>query len=115
MRRGHPILEFVEALRPSGRILGGWPTQVNRRWALQRQQLSSNRARILLKLQQVPFVTVQVFENCDRSVRFLAWFLVELYISRFHFNVVPPEIVGMQKKKDSPSGLVANTTDLFGC
>src|ERR1700732_4068888 len=73
--------------------------------AFQRQQLLSNRARIILQLQQVPLVAVQVFENCDRSVRFLARFLVELYSSRFHFTIVAPKIVGVQKKKDSSSGL----------
>src|SRR5258705_5076908 len=82
---------------------------------VQAETTSKGSPSFLLQLQQIPFVAVQVFENCDRSVRLLARFLAELYISRLHFNVVTPEIVGVEEKKDSSSGLVANATALFGC
>src|SRR5260370_1443829 len=76
--------------------------------------MDSVSPRRCLQLQEVPLIAVQVFEDCDCAVGLFAGGPCELYFARRHFIVVTPEIVGVQKKEDSPAGLVADTTRLLG-
>src|SRR5258708_25123532 len=76
--------------------------------------MDSVTPRRCLQLQEVPLIAVQVFEDSDCAVGLFARRPYELYFARGHFAVVAPKIVGVQKKKDSPAGLVANPTHLLG-
>ena len=61
-----------------------------------------------LQLQQVPKIPVQVSENSNCAVRLAFWFPHERNPERNHVVVISPEVVGIEKQKDSATSLVAN-------
>ncbi len=66
-------------------------------------------------LEKVPFVAVEVFEDRDRDVGFLAGRLEEFDVRGLHEAIVVPEIVGVKKKEDATASLIANLLELFRC
>lgn len=76
----------------------------------QRGWLSSS---LFLQLQQVPAISVEVFEDSDSAVGFFAWSGGEFYSAFLYRLVVPPEVVGMQEEKDASTGLVPDSGSLF--
>src|SRR5258706_4905906 len=67
-----------------------------------------------LQLQQVPQVPVQVFENSNGAVKLALGFPHESNPARDEVLIVSPEVVGIEKQKDSTTGLVAYEWFLFG-
>ena len=70
--------------------------------------------RRVFRLDQIPFVAVQVFEDGDDSVGFFARVLQEFHIARVHCVVVAPEIVGVEEQENAAAGLIADATQLLG-
>src|SRR5262249_11837361 len=63
--------------------------------------------------EQVPFVPVEIFENCHCSIRFLSWLLFKLDVFSLHSMVVTPEIVSVHKEEDPSASLIPNTGELL--
>lgn len=67
----------------------------------------------LPRLEQVPFVPVQILKHGDRAVMFLPRFADELDAPGGHGVVVAPEVVGVKEQKNAASGLIADAGSLF--
>jgi hypothetical protein len=67
----------------------------------------------VLGLEKVPLVAVEVFEDGDGSVGLLARGLEEFDLAGLHEAIVAPEIVGVEKKEDTPTCLFANALHLI--
>lgn len=65
-------------------------------------------------LKEVPPVAVEVFEDGDGAVGFLAGRLEEFDVGGLHEAIVSPEIVGVEKEEDPATCLVADLKDLRG-
>ena len=65
-------------------------------------------------LEEIPLVAVEVFEDGDRSIGFLAGRLEKLNVGGLHEAVIAPEIVGMEKEEDAITCLVADVLELLG-
>ncbi len=68
---------------------------------------------LVIKLNQVPQISVQIFKDGDGSVTFFLRFADKADAERNHFAVIAPEIVGSQKQKDTPTGLATDEGILF--
>ena len=69
----------------------------------------------VVRLKEVPFVAVEILEDGDRAVRFMAWRLEEFDVVGEHSRVVAPEVVGMEEEEDAAAALMADRTSLLGC
>ena len=67
----------------------------------------------LLQLQQVPQIPIQIFKNGHGAIRFDFRFPREGYTQGNHLMVITPEVVGMEEKKDSAAGLLADESFLL--
>src|SRR5579864_504053 len=88
------------------------PPRWKKKWARwrSRRKLSA----ISFQLEQIPLISVEIFENGNRAVTLLARFFFKLDATRRHLQVVAPEVVGVEKKKHSSAGLVADAARLLG-
>src|SRR5262245_24407647 len=66
-----------------------------------------------LQLEQIPKIPIQVLENSDCAVRLYFRFSHECNSERNHVFVISPEVVGIEKQKDTATSLVANESFLF--
>ena len=66
-------------------------------------------------MQEIPLVTVEVFEDGDGAVGFLAGRFEEADAAGLVSFVIAPEVVGMEEEEDSTAGLVADGEGLLGC
>ncbi len=64
-------------------------------------------------LNQVPKISVQIFEDGDSAIRLLLGIASEFDIAGHERPVVTPEIVSMEKQEDAAAGLVSDTADLL--
>src|SRR5262249_55176550 len=64
-------------------------------------------------LYQIPFVSVQVFKNGNDSITLVARLFFKRDASSDHPAIVAPEIVGLQKQKDSSTGLISDGNALL--
>jgi hypothetical protein len=64
-------------------------------------------------LEKVPLVAVEIFEDGDGAVRFLARRLEELDVGGEHEPVIAPEVVGVKEEKYVAGGLIADLFELF--
>jgi len=67
------------------------------------------------RLDQIPQVPVQIFENSYRAIRLGFWLPDELDVSRKHLMVVAPEVIRAEKQGNPATGLVANERFLLRC
>jgi hypothetical protein len=65
-------------------------------------------------LQEVPPVAVEIFEDGNGAVGFLAGTFQEADAAGLIGVVVSPEIVGVEEQKDTAAGLIADGAGLFG-
>src|ERR1700688_2199914 len=79
------------------------------RWRF-RKQLSA----LSFQLQQIPFIAVQIFEDRDSAIGFLAGCAAEVHAAGRHPLIVAPEVVGVQEQKDAAASLVADAAGLLG-
>jgi hypothetical protein len=82
------------------------------------EKSSSQRIPVYLGLQtlglkQVPLVAVEVFEDGNGAVWFLARGLEEFDFAGLHEAIVAPEIVGVEKEEDASTCLFANAPHLI--
>ena len=70
--------------------------------------------RLDLALDQVPQISVKIFEDCDRAVGFILGWADEFYVVGLKRTVVAPEVVGVQEEKDTAAGLISDARGLFG-
>jgi len=68
---------------------------------------------IIVQLEQVPEISIEVFENSDYSVGLLFWLSDEFNSFRDHLVVIAPKIVRVEKQKYSAARLVADKRLLF--
>jgi len=68
----------------------------------------------ILGLKKVPLVAVEVFEDGDGAIGFLAWGLKESDIVGLHQAIVAPEVVGVEKKEDATACLFTDALRLIG-
>ncbi len=59
-------------------------------------------------LEEIPLVAVEVFEDGDGAVGFLAWGLEETDAAGLIGVVIAPEVVGVKEAEDAAAGLVAD-------
>jgi hypothetical protein len=64
-------------------------------------------------LQEIPLVAVEVFENGDGAVGFLARRLEEMHAAGLVSLVITPEVVGVEEEKDPAAGLIADGQGLL--
>jgi hypothetical protein len=76
-------------------------------------ETQSTGAACARRHQQVPFVAVEVFEDCDGSVGFFAGSFAKLQATRLHGAVISPKVVGLEKKKYPTASLAADSADLL--
>ena len=67
----------------------------------------------VIGLQQVPLVAVEVEENRYEAVRLSARLLGKPDSARLHIVIVVPKVAGVEKQKDTPSGLISNVGQLL--
>jgi hypothetical protein len=79
-------------------------------------RLAGHRARSggVIRLEEIPLVAVEVFEDGDGGVGFLARLFEEFYVGSLHEAIVPPEIVGVKKEEYAIAGLLADLLELLG-
>src|SRR5688572_17105780 len=72
-------------------------------------------ARLDPALDQIPAVTVQILEDHDLAVRFLAGRLDESDATAGQPLVVTPEVVGFKEQEHAAAGLIADSGHLLRC
>ena len=65
-------------------------------------------------MEEIPLVAVEVFEDGDGAVGFLARSFEEADAAGLVGFVVAPEVVGVEKEEDAAAGLVSDGEGLFG-
>jgi hypothetical protein len=65
-------------------------------------------------LEEIPLVAVEVFEDGDGAVGFLAWGLEETDAAGLIGVVIAPEVVGVEEEEDAAAGLIADGEGLLG-
>jgi hypothetical protein len=71
------------------------------------------RNRGIDRLEQVPLIAVEIFEDSDGAIRFLARGLEELDVGGEHETIIAPEIIGVKEEEHAASGLLADLFELF--
>ena len=66
-------------------------------------------------LDQVPEVSIQIFEDGDGAVGLFLGLADEFDLVCLEGVVVAPEVVGVEEEEDAASGLIADAGGLFGC
>ena len=69
----------------------------------------------VMRLQKVPLVAVEVFEDGDDAIGFVSRGLEKFDIVGLHLTVVAPEIIGVQKQENTSASLIADGLRLLGC
>jgi hypothetical protein len=64
-------------------------------------------------LDEVPPVSIQVFEYGNSAIRFCFWRPNKMNSLCTIVIVITPEIIGLQEKKDPPARLVTDAISLF--
>jgi len=64
--------------------------------------------------EKIPLVAVEVFEDGDGAVGFLAGGFEETDAAGLVCFVIAPEVVGVEEEEDAAAGLVADGEGLFG-
>ena len=65
-------------------------------------------------LQEIPLVAVEVFEDGDGAVGFLAGRFEEMDAAGLVGFVVAPKVVGVEEEKNATAGLIADGEGLLG-
>lgn len=68
-----------------------------------------------IRLQKVPLVAVEVFEDDDHAIGFVTRGLEKFDIVGLHLTVVAPEIIGVEKQENTSASLIADGVRLLGC
>ena len=71
--------------------------------------------RILSGLNQVPEISIQVFEDGDSAVGLFFGLADEFDLVCLEGLVIAPEVVGVEEEEDTAPGLVADAGGLLGC
>ena len=69
----------------------------------------------LTRLDQIPKIAIQIFENGYDPIRRIFWLPDELDACRKHLIVVTPEVICAQEKENPATGLAAYEYFLLGC
>ena len=67
-----------------------------------------------MRLQKVPLVAVEIFEDRDDAIGFVSRCLQKFDIVGPHLTVVAPEIIGVEKQENTPASLIADGVRLLG-
>ena len=66
-------------------------------------------------MEKVPLVAVEIFEDGDDTVGFVARRFEKPYVVGLHVTIVAPEIVGAEKQENASASLIADGKRLLGC
>ena len=67
----------------------------------------------LTRFNHIPKISIQVFKNKDSSIGFFSWWFNNPYLVVEVGLVIPLQVVGVKKHKDSSACLVAYPASLF--